>query len=209
MSSEKTTKKSTTRKKAATKPKPNSKREASLNKILSTAEKLMLEEGYAAVSTRRVAKDAGLKPSLVHYYFATTDDLFLTLFRRAADRELQKLDEALLAPQSLQNLWTTYRNQNQNALAMEFMALANHRKAIREEIATLTEQTRTRRAEVLSKLIDIEAIKPEACSAAGLTVLLIGVARTLVMENSLGISLGHDEANQFVEWWLQQLEKPS
>ncbi len=37
--------------------------------LLDTAEQLMIEEGYAAVTSRRVASEAGLKPQLVHYYF--------------------------------------------------------------------------------------------------------------------------------------------
>src|ERR1039458_10291908 len=34
--------------------------------LLDATERLMLEEGYAAVSSRRVAQAAGLKPQLVH-----------------------------------------------------------------------------------------------------------------------------------------------
>lgn len=175
--------------------------------ILETTEKLMLEEGYAAVSTRRVAKQAGLKPPLVHYYFATTDDLFLAVFRHAAERELNRLTDAVQNAPSLQSVWTTYCNQDQTALAIEFMALANHRKAIRDEIVALTERERQRRAEILSALVDLQQIQPDNMTGTGLAVLLIGVARTLVMEQGLGISLGHEDARQFVEWWLRQLEK--
>src|SRR5205823_13649069 len=50
-------------------------------KLLDADEKLLLEEGYAAVTSRRVAAKAGLKPQLVHYYFRTMDDLFIEVFR--------------------------------------------------------------------------------------------------------------------------------
>jgi AcrR family transcriptional regulator len=40
--------------------------------LLDATERIMLEEGYAAVSSRRVAERADLKPQLVHYYFRTT-----------------------------------------------------------------------------------------------------------------------------------------
>ena len=53
--------------------------------LLDAAELLLLEEGYAAVTSRRVAAKAGLKPQLVHYYFRTMDDLFVEVFRRRAD----------------------------------------------------------------------------------------------------------------------------
>ena len=53
--------------------------------IFATTRQLMLDEGYAAVTTRRVAKDAGLTSALVHYYFPTTDDLLVALYRKASE----------------------------------------------------------------------------------------------------------------------------
>ena len=53
--------------------------------LLDAAEQLMLEQGYAAVSSRRVAEKAGLKPQLVHYYFRGMDELFSAVFRRRAE----------------------------------------------------------------------------------------------------------------------------
>ena len=54
--------------------------------LLDAAEQLLIEEGYAAVTSRRVADRAGLKPQLVHYYFRTMEDLFLAVFHRRAER---------------------------------------------------------------------------------------------------------------------------
>ena len=56
--------------------------------LLDAAEQLMLDEGYAAVTSRRVAEQAELKPQLVHYYFRTMDELFLAVFRRRAEQGL-------------------------------------------------------------------------------------------------------------------------
>ena len=64
----------------------------------------MLDEGYAAVTSRRVAARARLKPQLVHYYFRTMDDLFLEVFRRRADENLARLDRAVAADGSLHTL---------------------------------------------------------------------------------------------------------
>ncbi len=49
--------------------------------LLDAAERLLLAEGYAAVTSRRVAAAAGLKHQLVHYYFRTMDDLLLEVYR--------------------------------------------------------------------------------------------------------------------------------
>lgn len=70
----------------------------------------MLEEGYAAVTSRRVAAKAGLKPQLVYYYFRTMDDLFLALFRRRAALGLERQALALASPQPLWALWDLSRD---------------------------------------------------------------------------------------------------
>lgn len=179
---------------------------ASRTLILDTAEKLMLEEGYASVSSRRVAREAGLKAPLVHYHFATTDALFMAVYRRAVERQFEKQQQALEQPASLRELWETYCRQEQTALGLEFIVLANHRKSIRDEVAALTEGMRLKRAAALEKRLAGAAL-PEGYSAAGLAVLMIGVARTLKMESNLGISMGHEDAGRMMEHWLAELER--
>src|SRR6185437_12895267 len=73
--------------------------------LLDAAEQLMLEDGYAAVSSRRLAERAGLKPQLVHYYFRTMDDLFLEVFRRRAEQGLKAQAQALDSPKPMWTLW--------------------------------------------------------------------------------------------------------
>ena len=63
--------------------------------LLDAAEQLLIEDGYAAVTSRRVADRAGLKPQLVHYYFRTMEDLFLAVFHRRAEEGLEVLATAL------------------------------------------------------------------------------------------------------------------
>src|SRR3984885_3650882 len=108
--------------------------------LLDAAEQLMLAEGYAAVTARRVASQAGLKYQLVHYYFRTMDDLFLALFRQRAEEGLERQRQALTSAQPLWALWDLSRDPRGTALTMEFVALANHRKAIRAEIRAVSER---------------------------------------------------------------------
>jgi AcrR family transcriptional regulator len=108
--------------------------------LLDAAEMLMLEDGYAAVTSRRLAARAGLKPQLVHYYFRTMDDLFLALCRRRDNQGLQRQALALASAQPLWALWDLGRDPRGTAMTIEFVALANHRKAIRAELAASAER---------------------------------------------------------------------
>ncbi len=176
--------------------------------ILDATESLMVESGYAAVSTRRVAKEIDIKPSLVHYYYPTTDDLFLALFRRGVEQQAEKMETAVQSAQPVKALWDTYCDHQRMTLATEFMALANHRDAIREEIVAATRRERQHRADMLASLLDLDAVQPSGCSAAGIGVLLIAAARTLIMEEGLGIDYGHADARRLVEYWLEKLATP-
>jgi len=173
--------------------------------ILDATERLMREEGYASVSTRRVAAEAGLKPSLVHYYFPTTDDLLIALFRKGADQSDEMMDAALASDDPLRAMWEYFTDTSRTAIALEFMALANHRKAIQAHMAEHSEAMRERQVRVLEKIMGERLSGPEGCPASGLTVVLAGMGRALIMEGGLGVSAGHDEARAAVEAWLDRL----
>ena len=175
-------------------------------RIVAAAEQVMRDEGYAAASTRRVAQHAGLQPSLVHYYFPTTDDLFLEVFRQGAALSDAMIDAALASEDPIRGLWDFFSDTSRTALTMEFMALAIHRDALRAEIARHSDAMRARQAELFERLLGdkLNAIGgPE-----GLSVILAGIGRALVMENGLGVSSGHAEARAIVERWLDRLLAP-
>src|SRR6266576_3497948 len=73
--------------------------------ILAATEQLMVDKGYASVTSRRVAAAVGINPGLVHYYFPTLDDLFIAVFRRGAEKNLVRMAGALASPTPLLSLW--------------------------------------------------------------------------------------------------------
>ena len=175
--------------------------------IIDATEKLIREEGYAAVSTRRVAAEAGLKPSLVHYYFPTTDDLFMAVCKRGAEQSDAMIEAALAAPDPLRGLWEFFSDPSRTATALEFMALANHRKAIRAHILEHSEAMRARQVAALEKVLaerlkDVDGLTPE-----GLMLILAGIGRALIMEGGLGVRAGHGDARAFVESLLDWLNR--
>jgi AcrR family transcriptional regulator len=175
--------------------------------ILDTTERLMLEEGYAAVTTRRVAGEAGLKPPLVHYYFPTTDDLLVAVYQRAAQRNMERVSNALASPKPLSELWALSTDPTRTTLAVEFMALANHRKRIRAEIAGNIERSRAMQAEVLKRLLREQGMSLRESPPLAVSLIIAGVSRALVMEAALGVSSGHAETRAWVESWLRRLER--
>jgi AcrR family transcriptional regulator len=174
--------------------------------LLDAAEQLMLEEGYAAVTSRRVAEKAALKPQLVHYYFRTMDDLFLAAFRRRAEDGLQAQARVLQARQPLWALWRFSTDPAATAITSEFIALANHRKALKAEIAYYAERFREEQRKALSTVLDRYGIDRAEVPALVWSVLMTSISRVLVIEQALGMSAGHAEIVAFVERYLHRLE---
>ena len=167
----------------------------------------MLEEGYAAVTSRHVAAAAGLKPQLVHYYFRTMDDLFLALFRRLAEQGLERQVRAFESEQPLWAVWDLSRDPGGNALTMEFTALANHRKEIRAEIAASAERYRSELRTGIGAVFERYGVSAEQVPPLVCSVLVTSLARVLVIEReTLGMSSGHAETVAFVEELLGRLE---
>jgi len=167
-----------------------------------------VEEGYAAATSRRVAARAGVRPALVHYYFPTMDDLFLAVLRRGAEANRERQRKALGSGQPLRALWEISTERQGTALMLEFFALANHRKAIRAELAAYTERFREAEVAALTLILrgrtsGLAALPPTAVAA-----LMEAVSGSLVMEASLGITTGHAELRTVIESYLRELEEP-
>jgi AcrR family transcriptional regulator len=174
--------------------------------LLDAAEQLMLEEGYAAVTSRRLASKAGLKPQLVHYYFRTMDELFLAVFRRQAEEGLRAQARALESPQPLWALWRFGTDLGFTRITMEFMALANHRKEMRAEIAYYAERFRDEQRKAVSAALAHYGVDTQDVPPVVWTVLMTSVSRVLVLEQALGMSAGHAETVALVERYLRRLE---
>ncbi|MFW0785555.1 helix-turn-helix domain-containing protein [Gordonia sp. CPCC 206044] len=174
--------------------------------LLDAAEQLMVEKGYAAVTSRRVAEAAGLKPQLVHYYFRTMDELFLEMFRRRAQSGLEQQRKLLRSPQPLWALWQFSIEPTVAKFTAELVALANHRKELRAELARYSGQLRREAREAIEELLPNYGADPDRFPAAVAIVLMTSVSRVVMMEKTLGITDGHDETFAFVEKWLHKFE---
>ena len=174
--------------------------------LLDAAQELMLEGGYAAVTTRRIAAKAGVNSALVYYYFDTMDGLFVALFRRGSDRSLQRMEDALASPKPLWGLWDALNDQGNSALTMEFIALANHRKAIRAEIAASGRRFRKLQLKMLSGVLERYGVDPKTWPPASVILLLSGISRFLLIEKAFDVDIGHAEMVALVERHIRALE---
>ncbi len=179
---------------------------ATRSALVDVTETLIREQGFAAITSRILAAKAGIKPQLIHYYFNSVDDLYVEVFRRGAEADLARLTAALEADQPLRAMWKLSSDPKATRFVTEFMAIANHNETVRAEITRYAETRREVQAEVVSRHLAARGVTPRIPPMV-IAVLMENVARGLVLESALSISLGHDEVEIFLEGVLQRFEE--
>lgn len=178
----------------------------SRTRLVDAAEALMREDGYAAVTTRRVAAKAGLKPQLVHYHFDTMDDLFLAVFRRMAEEILGRQRQADSSPTPLREMWNTLADSRYRQLIYEFVALGNHRKTVQSEFIKFGDELRQLQIALMAQILADKGLADFPWTPAFAAVLLHSLARFLSLEAELGVSEGHATAQAVVQYYLDRYD---
>ncbi|WP_273736077.1 TetR/AcrR family transcriptional regulator [Mycolicibacterium septicum] len=186
---------------------PSGRESTTRRALIRATAQVMLDEGYAAATSRRVAAQAGVKPALVHYYFPSMDDLFVAVLQAGAETNLSTQQEAFAEDSPLHALWELNSAQGA-ALWMEFMALANHRKAIRSEIAGYADRFRDLEESAMAAALQAHGIDTDEFPPVVMSMIVASLARILVLEQGLGISRGHTQAQDFVRRYLDRFELP-
>jgi AcrR family transcriptional regulator len=176
--------------------------------LLDGAENILKEEGYASLTSRRIAERVGIKQQLTYYYFRTMDELMVEAFRRLSKRELARLENALSSDLPLHEFWSVCSNTSDARLISEFMALAHRSAGVKNEVVEFIERSRRMQTRAFAKSIKnlrrksgIAALPP-----AAITFLTTSIALALTRESALGITTAHREIDDLVKHCLSALE---
>ena len=187
---------------------PKVGREATREALIDATAQIIVDEGYAAATSRGVAAKAGVKPALVHYYFPSMDDLFVAVLRDKAETNLQRQRQAIAAAEPLHALWLL-SGATDARLFTEFLAMANHRKAIRSEISSYAMRFRDLEEGAMTLALKARGIDLEAFPPVVMSMIMGSLARMVLHEQGLGITRGHDQARAFIEQCLDRFEMPA
>ena len=181
--------------------------------FLDAAERLLIGVGYAGISTRRLAEEAGANHGLVHYYFGSMENLFV--------RVLERFTERLIARQRAMYARTDISGAEKWRMAMGFLeadleagypkiwlelqALGWNRPDIAERVAEVNREWRGVLTEAFDRMIDEYGLDRDQLPA--LVSLAMTFNEGIMVERLSGISAGHRELMDMVSRWLDSLER--
>jgi AcrR family transcriptional regulator len=172
-------------------------------RILDAAESIMLQDGYAAVTSRRVEADTGLK---VHYHFGTIDDLFVAVVNRRGEINLALMADALASTEPLRAWWRLASDRRGSRLLVEITAAANHRPALQSEVASFAREIRRMQIHALERILSEYGIDADEFPAALVATAMQGLAFAMTYDQASGFDTAQDEAALAMERFLDRLE---
>ena len=174
--------------------------------ILEAAIEIMRDEGYGAVSSRRIAERAGLKSKLVHYYFKSMEELFLSVYRIAEEQYYERQAKALVSANPLRALWELNSDSFNTRVLQELIALASHHESLRKEIARASQRSRIVQAIAFEEAMSRFPRKVPELPPQFLSLLMTATARLMSMDRVLGVTAGHAEANSWITDLFDRIE---
>ncbi|MFB9319086.1 TetR/AcrR family transcriptional regulator [Cryptosporangium minutisporangium] len=178
-----------------------------MTRVLETAEEIMLREGYAAVTSRSVAARLGIQPPLVHYYFPTIDDLFVALLRRVSELNVARLTAVMASAQPLRAWWDLASDPRGAGLLVEFLAAANHRPALKQEMGEVARQVRQMQMAALEKLLPEYGLDADEFPPALIAATVHGIGLGIVADEVAGYRTEHEQARAAVSRLIDRLEQ--
>jgi AcrR family transcriptional regulator len=179
--------------------------------LLDAAERLLLDVGYAAITTRRLAAEAGVNHGLVHYYFGSVENLLVRVLERFTEKLIAR-QRAMYADPEIPFLEKWRRAMHYlvgddveyQKIWLELQALAWNRPELRERVGHVNDEWRAVLTEAFGeprRVYDIEM------PLDALVSLVMTFNEGIALERAQGIAGGHRELLEWIDGWLQRKEE--
>lgn len=173
--------------------------------MLDAAERLLVTVGYAGISTRRLAEEAGVNHGLVHYYFGSNEHLLVRALERFTERLIARQRELYSADEPFVEKWRTamrYLMSEDFAyqkIWLELQALGWNDPTLCERLARVNAEWRAVLREAFAEPHRALGI---AMPLDALVSLVITFNVGVMVERLGGIETGHRELLEWIDGWL-------
>jgi AcrR family transcriptional regulator len=182
-----------------------SARAAAEEALLDAAERLLVDVGYAGITTRRLAEAAGVNHGLVHYYYGSNENLLVQALERftggliARQRELYGSDAPFVEKWRTAMRYLVSEDATYEKIWLELQALAWNHPDLRERLAQVNAEWRAVLTEAFAEPHrELGIDMPLEALVSLVMTFNIGI----IVERLGGIEAGHTELLDWIDRWL-------
>jgi AcrR family transcriptional regulator len=185
------------------------------HKFLDAAERLLIRVGYANITTRLLATEAGANQGLVHYYFGSIEEVFLRVLDRFTGRLIARQREMYASDVPFLEKWrTAWRFQEADLAAgypkvwFELQAMAWNRPEMRERVVAVESEWRAVLREAFGRALREYGVEDQFPIDA-ITAMTVTFCLGYMLERLSGVREGHRELLDWIDDWIESLERGS
>jgi len=186
---------------------PTPARAAAEEALLDAAENLLVEVGYAGITTRKLAEEAEVNHGLVHYYFGSNENLLVRALERFTKRLIERQRELYAADLPFLEKWRTAmrylvaEDVTYEKVSLELQAVGWNNPDVRKRLARVNEEWRTVLTEAFAEPHRQLRIDMPLDALVSLVMTFnIGI----MVERLGGIEKGHQELLDWIDEWLSK-----
>lgn len=183
--------------------------------LLDAAERLLVTEGRDGLTTRRVARAAGVNQGLVYHHFGSLEELMLAVLERFTSRLIER-QKAMYAEPRLPFLakWRSAMAYLEQDLAagypkvwMELQALGWNRPELRARVAAVNEAWRSVLRGAFTAAREEYGLTEDQLPLEAAVSMVMTFNQGIEAERLSGISTGHAALLEWIDTWLASLER--
>lgn len=198
---------------AATPPAPSgppTAQQDARSRLLDAAERLLIEIGYAGITTRRLAEEAGVNHGLVHYYYGSMEDLLLRVLERFTDRLIARQRAMYALPVPFAVRWRTamhYLEEDRpyQKIWFELQAMGWNDPGIRARLGKVHGAWRDAMRDAVREALTDAGLGDDRLSLEAWITLIVTMNEGIILERLSGIDRGHDELLEGIDRWIAGL----
>ncbi len=180
--------------------------------LMDAAERLLVELGYAGVTTRNLAKEAGVNHGLVHYYFGSMENLFAVTLERFTERLIERQRAMYQADMPFIEKWRTAMRYLDEDLAsgyqkvwLELQAMAWNRPDLRGRVAQVNAEWRKVLTEAFSGAMREYGVDAGDFGVDAMVSLVMTFNEGIILERHCGIFDGQAQLLGAIDARLESL----
>jgi AcrR family transcriptional regulator len=182
--------------------------------ILDAAERLLIEVGHAAISTRKLAEEAGVNAGLIHYYFGSMEEVFLQVLERFTARLTRRQVAMYGGDLPFIEKWRTAmrylvedRESGYQKLLFELQAMAWNRPEMRERIRDVFQRWDAVLTDAMAAGMRELDIDTQRFPVEAVTCLVAAFNKGIMLDALIGHDYGHRELLDMIDRLLSQLDR--
>jgi AcrR family transcriptional regulator len=184
------------------------RRETATAALLDAAERLLIETGYAGLTTRKVAAEAAVNHGLVHYYFGSMEELLLQVLERFTGRLIDRQTAMYEADAPFLEKWrTAMRWLDEDVKSgypkvwWELQAMAWNHPEMHERLVQVDGVWRQLLRTYFASALEEYGIDfPLEATVA----LVMTFNKGMQIEQLSGITAGHRDLLDWIDGWLEE-----